>query len=85
MDGGHTTEVPNIITYFRVISSDIIHIGFLLAALHVGDITSIDLENAYLHFPCADKTWFVGSNECKEDKIRVLLFVRALYGLRSTG
>ena len=50
--GGHTTEAPNSITYFIVVSHYSIRIGFLLASLHGVDITDIDLDNKYLNVPC---------------------------------
>ena len=44
-----------------------------------------DLENAYLNAPCREKIWFEGGAECGEDKGKVLVIVRALYGLKSAG
>jgi hypothetical protein len=44
-----------------------------------------DLENAYLNAPCKEKIWFVGGIECGEDQGKVLVLVRALYGLKSAG
>ena len=49
------------------------------------DILSCDLENAYLNDDCREKIWFEGGLECGEDKGKVLIIVRALYGLKSTG
>ena len=78
-------EAPNSITYSSVVSRDSIHIGFLLAYLHVIHITTIDLENSYLNALCEEKIWFVGGDECGQDKGRAIIIVRALYGLRSAG
>ena len=83
--GGHTTEALNSITYYSVVSCDSICISFILASLHVDDITTIDLDNAYLNAPCVEKIWFVGGDECGEDKYRVIIIFHALYGLRSAG
>ena len=44
-----------------------------------------DLENAYLNALCQEKIWFEGGAECGEDKGKVLVIVRALYGLKSAG
>jgi Reverse transcriptase (RNA-dependent DNA polymerase) len=44
-----------------------------------------DLENAYLNAPCGEKIWFEGGLECGEDQGKVLVLVRALYGLKSAG
>ena len=34
---------------------------------------------------CRKKIWFEVVTECGEDKVKVLIFVRALYGLKSAG
>ena len=75
------TEAQNSITYSSVVSRESIRIDFLLASIHGVETTAIDLQNAYLNEPYAEKIWFVGVNECREDKGRVLLIFRALYGL----
>jgi len=83
--GGHTTEAPSSITYSSVVSRDSVRIGFMLAALNGLDVMACDLENAYLNAPCREKIWFVGGTECGEDSGKVLIIVRALYGLKSAG
>jgi hypothetical protein len=83
--GGHTTEVPASITYSSVVSRDSVRLGFLIAALNGVDILACDLENAYLNAPCREKIWFEGGKECGEDQGKVLIIVRALYGLKSAG
>ena len=83
--GGHTTEAPTSITYSSVVSRDSVRIGFLIAALNDLDIMACDLENAYLNAPCREKIWFEGGAECSEDQGKVLVVVRALYGLKSAG
>ena len=40
---------------------------------------------AYLNAPCREKMWFEGGAKCGEDKGKVLVIVRALYGLKSAG
>ena len=83
--GGHTTDAPDGITYSSVVSRDSVRLGFLAAALHDVDILSIDLENAYLNAPCAEKIWFEGTAECGDAKGKVCVLVRSLYGLKSSG
>jgi hypothetical protein len=83
--GGHTTEAPSSLTYSSVVSRDSIRIAFLIAALNDLDIMSCDLENAYLNAPCREKIWFEGGLECGEDKGKVCVIVRSLYGLKSAG
>ena len=46
---------------------------------------SCDLENAYLNAPCREKIWFEGGLECGEDKGKVCVVVRSIYGLKSAG
>jgi hypothetical protein len=48
-------------------------------------ILSCDLENAYLNAKCKEKIWFEGGIECGADQGKVLIVVRALYGLKSAG
>ena len=68
-----------------MVSHDSNHIGLLLSSIHGGDITAIDLDYAYLNVQCTEKMWFVGADECRENKSRFLLIVRSLYGLKSSG
>ena len=83
--GGHTTDAPDGITYSCVVSRDSVRIGLFAAALHDVDVLAIDLENAYLNAPCAEKIWFEGGTECGEDKGKVCVLTRSLYGLKSSG
>ena len=61
------------------------HLALLIAALNDIDIMSCDLENAYLNAPCREKIWFEGGLECGEDRGKVCVVVRSLYGLKSAG
>ena len=54
-------------------------------ALHDVDLLSCNLENAYLNAKCHEKIWFEGGVECREDQGKILVVVRALYGLKSAG
>ena len=83
--GGHTTVAPPWQTYSSVVSRDSVRLGFLIAALNGLDLIACDLENAYLNAPCREKIWFEGGIECGEDAGKVLIVVRALYGLRGSG
>jgi hypothetical protein len=83
--GGHMTEAPISITYSSVVSRDSVRIAFLYAALNDLDILACDISNAYLNAPCLEKIWFLGGNETGEDRGKVLVLCRALYGLRSSG
>ena len=44
------------------------------------------MENAYLNAACREKIWFEGRVlECGEDRGKVCIIVRSLYGLKSAG
>jgi hypothetical protein len=83
--GGHTTDTPASMTYSSVVSRESVRLGFLIAALNGVDIMSCDLQNAYLNAECREKIWFEGGIECGEDRGKILVVVRALYGLKSAG
>lgn len=83
--GGHTTEAPASLTYSSVVSRDSVRIAFLIAAMNNLDVQMCDVTNAYLNAPCREKIWFEGGAECGEDRGKVMLIKRALYGLRSSG
>ena len=83
--GGHTTEAPASLTYSSVVSRDSVRIAFLIAALNNLDVQACDVTNAYLNAPCREKIWFEGGAECGEDRGKVMIIKRALYGLRSSG
>eukprot|EP00957_Ditylum_brightwellii_P056539 4286800-Ditylum_brightwellii.AAC.1 len=55
------------------------------AGLNDLDVMSCDLQNAYLNASCKEKIRFVRGKECDEDQGKVLVIIRALYGLRSAG
>ena len=83
--GGHTTEAPSAINYLSVVSRDSVWLAFMIAALNGLDIMSCDLENSYLNATNCEKIWFEGGIECIKDKGKVLVFMQALYGLKSVG
>ena len=83
--GGHMTDAPISITYSSVVSRDSVRIAFLYAALNDLDILTCDISNAYLNAPCREKIWFLGGSEAGEDRGKVLVMVRAIYGLKSSG
>jgi hypothetical protein len=58
---------------------------FLIAALNGLDLQACDVGNAYLNAPCREKIRFVAGPEFGEDQGKVIVVVRALYGLKSSG
>ena len=83
--GGHLTDVPTSMTYSSVVSRDTVRIGFLAAALNGLDILAGDIQNAFLEAPTKEKIFFYAGDEWKADKDRVVVVVRALYGLKSSA
>jgi hypothetical protein len=83
--GGHMTEAPSSVTYSSVVSRDSVRLAFLIAELNGLDIMTCDIGNAYLHAPCREKVWFQGGVETGEDRGKILVVTRALYGLKSSG
>jgi Reverse transcriptase (RNA-dependent DNA polymerase). len=83
--GGHTTETPTAMTYSSAVSRDSICIAFLVAALKDLRICAADVGNAYLNAPCKEKIWTVAGIEFVSKVGSVMLIVRALYGLKSSG
>jgi hypothetical protein len=85
--GGHTTtETPVAMTYSSVVCPhDSIHIAFLLAGLNDLKICAADVGNAYLNAMCKEMIWTVADLEFGSEMGYVMLIVRALYGLKSSG
>jgi hypothetical protein len=83
--GGHLTDVPPNMTYSSVVSRDTVRIGFLVAALNDLDILAGDIQNAFLSAPTEEKIFFYAGDEWGADKDRVVVVVRALYGLKSSA
>jgi hypothetical protein len=79
------TEAPLSITYSSVVSRDSVRLPLLHAAINGLDLMACDVGNAYLHAPCKEKVWFLGGAEAGEDKGKILVIIRALYGLKSSG
>ena len=83
--GGHLTDVPANMTYSSVVSRDTVRIGFLIAALNGLDILAGDIQNAFLSAPTKEKIYFYAGDEWKADEGRIVVVVRALYGLKSSA
>ena len=84
--GGHTTDTPAAITYLSVVSRNRVRLAFLITGLNNLDVLAGDVTNAYLtNAPCREKIWFEGGIETGEDRGKVLIVTRALYGLKSSG
>ena len=84
--GGHRTDPPKDSTYSSVVSRDSVRLFFLLAALNDVDVLACDIQNAYINAETKEKVWFrAGSELGANNKGKVVVIVRALYGLKSSG
>ena len=84
--GGHTTSTPSSITYSSVVSRDSVRILLTIAALNDLTVLLADIQNAYLTAPCREKIYTKAGPEFgPTDCGKIMLIVRALYGLKSSG
>ena len=84
---GDLTDPPASITYSSVVTRESVRIAFTVAALNDVDVQMFDVGNAYLTAPLPEeeKYWCKAGPEFGEDEGKVLILVRALYGLKSAG
>jgi Reverse transcriptase (RNA-dependent DNA polymerase) len=84
--GGHQTEPTKDIMFASVISRDSIWIAFIVAALNDLEVLSADISGAYLNAKAAKKVYTLASKEFGPEKEgKIVVIMRALYGLRSSG
>jgi hypothetical protein len=53
--GGHTTDVPAVLTYSSVVSRDSVRVAFTIAALNDLKVLACDIQNAFLSAKCREK------------------------------
>ena len=85
VSGGHTTDPLASITYSSAVSRDSVHIAFMLAELNDISVFAANTGHAYLNEPCCEKIWKKSGPEFCSQQVCVMLIVRALYGLKSSG
>ena len=83
--GGHMTEPPKDSVYSGVVS-----LRSMRLALLVGEINGLkamvgDIGNAYLEAYTKEKVYFIAGKEFGELEGHVMIIVKALYGLRTSG
>ena len=83
--GGHVTNVPSSITYSSVVSRDSVRILFIIASLNNLKVLSCDIQYAYLTALTWEKIWTIAGPDFGSEKGRIVMVVRALYGLKSSG
>ena len=83
--GGHLTDPPTHMTYATVVSRDSVRICLTVAALNGLDISACDIGNAYLNAETQEKVYFIAGSEWRDKEGRIVVIVRALYGLKSSA
>ena len=66
--GGHTRETPLTLTYWSVVSRDLVRIILLEAALNGLSIVACDIQNAYVTADCREKIWTIAGPEFGSEK-----------------
>jgi hypothetical protein len=81
----HLSNPPTSIKYACVVPRESVHIAFRITALDNIDVAT-DTLNTYLKSPCDEKVWTIlGPEFGPELERKRALFVRSLYGLKSSG
>ena len=82
---GHLTDAPLESVYSGVVSIRGFRIVMFLAELNGLEFWATDVGNAYLESKTAEKVHIIGSAAFGERKDHVLIIVKALCGLKSSG
>ena len=82
---GHLTLEPIDIIYSGVVSQKILSPAIFLGKLNHRDLWRVDIGNAYLEAFTDEKLYIVAGPEFQELEGYILVFLRALYGLKSSG
>ena len=78
---GHIADPPSFTTYVSVVSCDSVRLDFLIAELNYLDILVGDIHKTYLNATTEGKVFFYADDEWKSDQVKIVVIVRALYGL----
>ncbi len=85
MADGHLTPKPLESIYSGVVSLRSLRIVIFLSRLNVLDLWGADVGNAYLEALTKEKLYIVAGPEFGELQGHILIFMKALYGLKSSG
>ena len=83
--GGHTNETPAALTYASTVSRDSVSISLTISALNDLKVLACDIKNAYLTAKFRENIWTIAGPEFGYDTGKLMIVVRALYGLKSSG
>ena len=78
---GFRATTPARITYSSVVRQDSVRILHMIAALNCFEVQRVDMKNVILTAHCKEKVWLRAGPEFGVDQGKILLVVRALYGL----
>ena len=82
---GHKTTTPPSLDYLSVVSWEIVRIALTVAALNDLKVLACDIHNGYLTSKYWEKIWTVAGPEFGPEQGKVVIVVRALYGLKYSG
>ena len=85
MADGHITPEPIENIYSGVVSLRNLRLVIFLGKLKNLDIWGADIRNAYLEAFTDEKIYIVAGPEFQELEGYILIFLKALYGLKSSG
>ena len=83
--GGHLTEPDRDNSYSSVVSLRGLRLAIFIAELNDMAVWAADVSSAYLLAYTSEKVYFIAGPEFDELEGHVLVIVKALYGLRSSG
>ena len=83
--GGHLTPIPIESVYSGVISLRGVRLLIFLAELNGQRLWATDIGNAYLEAYTQESVYIVAGPEFGDLEGHILIIVKALYGLRSSG
>ena len=83
--GGHLTEVPIHSVYSSVVTLRGLRIAVFLGELNQLEVWGTDIGNAYLEAFMEELLYIIAGPEFGELEGHVLIILKALYGLRSSG
>ncbi|KAL7490393.1 hypothetical protein ACHAWT_000002, partial [Skeletonema menzelii] len=83
--GGHLTDAPVESVYSGVVSLRGVRFVIFLAQLNELEVYQTDVGNAYLEAYTKEKVFVIAGPEFHELEGHILVIVKALYGLKSSG